>query len=254
MKRIKTVIHGAALALALSYQPAVLGADYDSYINKTELMFPLVGAFIVNRGGRTLEQNKNHLTGAPAGKYALDIAGVRPETAPLPRDEIEYYKKKGLTIAYTGDVNNNANHYCFGRNVVAPAAGKLVSIGRGIKDNIHGVLNEQHPRGNYVMIDHGNNEVSLLLHLRYQSIPVRLYEGMPVSKGMKVGECGNSGYSRGVHLHYQLQDSTQFSTAKGLPVQFSDLIVNNKRQQRVELKQGDIVKQQPTRLLDILKL
>jgi hypothetical protein len=236
------LVRSAIFALGLCCYGSVLSEEHSSYKNKTELMFPLFGESIITGGGRTMSQNRNHIIGIPAEKYAIDVAGLKSKTAPLSQSEIDSYKNNGLTIAYEGHAAKNENHYCFGRSVVAPAMGKIVSIGRGVRDNDPGVINNKNPRGNYVMIDHGNNEVSLLLHLRFQSIPFYFYEGMLIMKGTKLGECGNSGRSRGPHLHYQLQNSTKFVVSHGLPVQFSDLVVNDKLYSKSELKQGDIVR------------
>jgi len=61
--------------------------------------------------------------------------------------------------------------------------------------------------GNYVVIDHGNGQRSLYLHLQQNSVAVRV--GDQVAKGQQLGTVGNSGWicgNPGTHLHYQLQN------------------------------------------------
>ena len=54
--------------------------------------------------------------------------------------------------------------------------------------------------GNYVIVDHGNGLQTLYAHL--SSISVR--KGEPVGRGQTLGIAGNTGNSRGVHLHFEV--------------------------------------------------
>ena len=56
--------------------------------------------------------------------------------------------------------------------------------------------------GNYVKIDHGNGIVTLLAHMKYNSVVVKV--GDKVKRGDKIGIMGNTGYSKGTHLHYEV--------------------------------------------------
>jgi murein DD-endopeptidase MepM/ murein hydrolase activator NlpD len=58
----------------------------------------------------------------------------------------------------------------------------------------------------------------LLAHLRRGTVRVR--PGQSVRSGDQLGECGNSGNSTQPHVHVQVTDSTQWPTAKGLPLAF----------------------------------
>lgn len=55
--------------------------------------------------------------------------------------------------------------------------------------------------GNYVMIQHENNYVTLYAHL--ESVYVR--EGQMVAQGDEIGLMGNTGNSFGAHLHFELR-------------------------------------------------
>lgn len=55
--------------------------------------------------------------------------------------------------------------------------------------------------GNCIKISHGNGVVTLYAHLSKINVPV----GTKVSKGDLIGIMGNTGYSFGVHLHFEVQ-------------------------------------------------
>ena len=56
--------------------------------------------------------------------------------------------------------------------------------------------------GNYVKIKHNDTFITLYAHLEYGSITVNV--GEKVKQGYKIGNMGNTGYSKGTHLHYEL--------------------------------------------------
>ena len=62
--------------------------------------------------------------------------------------------------------------------------------------------------GNYVMIAHNDNYVTLYAHLG--SIEVK--QGQKVSKGYAIGYMGNTGNSSGAHLHFELRKYDNFES------------------------------------------
>ncbi|MBO0890767.1 MAG: M23 family metallopeptidase [Acidothermales bacterium] len=73
--------------------------------------------------------------------------------------------------------------------------------------------------GNHVVIGLGRQGAFVLLaHLRRGS--VRVAPGDGVAPGEPVGECGNSGNSTDPHVHVQVTASTDWPTARGLPLAF----------------------------------
>lgn len=55
--------------------------------------------------------------------------------------------------------------------------------------------------GNYVMIQHNDNYVTLYAHLASVSVK----QGQKVSKGSVIGFMGNTGFSYGAHLHFEVR-------------------------------------------------
>jgi hypothetical protein len=117
-----------------------------------------------------------------------------------------------------GSVERNEDYACWDRPILAPAKGVVRAVVDTVHDNQPGRMNPSAPPGNYVIIDHGRGEHSLLAHLRRGSLVVR--PGDEVEPGQPVGVCGNSGNSSAPHLHYHLQTEPRASRGVGLPAQF----------------------------------
>lgn len=86
-----------------------------------------------------------------------------------------------------------------GTTVIAPAAGKVVAP---FNDGSFGIA---------VCLDHGDGWFSLYAHLSRANVSV----GDSVKPEQIIGYSGNTGYSTGPHLHWQLSDSPTF------PIDFS---------------------------------
>lgn len=57
--------------------------------------------------------------------------------------------------------------------------------------------------GEYVMINHGDNLISLYAHLNSRTVS----RGDTVTAGQQIGTSGNSGLSEGPHLHFELRQN-----------------------------------------------
>ena len=102
-----------------------------------------------------------------------------------------------------------------------------------------------HPAGNHVVLDLGQGEYLLLAH--FQQGSVRVKAGDRVDEGQLLGLCGSSGNSSEPHIHVHLQDSPTALEGNGLPLAFSDLIVDGKGAATAELLQGQFVAADPRR-------
>ncbi len=90
------------------------------------------------------------------------------------------------------DIGRGNKPSIYGATVVAANSGKVVAS--LLSTNPYGY-------GNYVLIDHGGGKATLYAHLSQRSVQV----GQTVSKGQKIGEVGNTGYSFGPHLHFEIR-------------------------------------------------
>lgn len=64
--------------------------------------------------------------------------------------------------------------------------------------------------GNYVAIDHHNGFFTRYLHLS----KVTVFEGQKVRAGDKIGEEGNTGFSTGSHLHFEIRQGDDLVSSK----------------------------------------
>jgi murein DD-endopeptidase MepM/ murein hydrolase activator NlpD len=180
------------------------GSRYADYKGVTKLRLPFNGDWFVYQGGRLYYQNQNaHMD---AERFAMTFAVL----------------KDGRP--HSGDGTRNEQFYCFGQPVLAPADGTVVQVNGTYADNPPGRPAQGLPSGNRVLIAHGNQEYSLMTHLKQYSVKVKL--GAKVKQGDVVAECGNSGDSPVPHLEYRLQNTNGVPLPQTLPAQFVDYVAD----------------------------
>jgi len=172
--------------------------------HRTQLSLPFNGRWLVFWGGDTRELNHHH--DVPNQRFAFDLVGVGAD---------------GKTRR--GDGSHNEDYYAFGREVLAPADGTVVEVIDGVRDNAPGSMNPYSAVGNCVIIQHREDEVSVLAHFQQGSIVVKA--GDPVKRGQLLGRCGNSGNSSEPHLHYHLQNSPVLQDGLGIKCVFQKVVV-----------------------------
>jgi len=179
--------------------------------NKTELSLPFRGSWLVFWGGDTKELNHHH--DDRSQRFAFDFLVV---------DET------GKT--HKGDGATNEDYYAFGKELFAPADGVVTDVINGVRDNIPGSMNPYSAVGNAVFIQHRKHEVSVLAHLKLDSVKVKV--GDEVKRGQVIGLCGNSGNSSEPHLHYHLQKTPVIQDGTGIKCYFKKVSVmdNGKKQ------------------------
>ncbi|HYM81279.1 MAG TPA: M23 family metallopeptidase [Candidatus Limnocylindria bacterium] len=181
------------------------------YRPATRLVFPLKGSFLVTNG-HTFDRVAGHHEWSQ--QYAYDVMGLG--------ERGELVKRDGAT---------NEDFMGWGREILAPAAGRVVSARNDVPDNSKpGVFEGKNlielPNpdmaitGNHVLIDHGAGEFSILGHLQRGS--VRVKTGDRVRQGQVLGRLGNSGHSQGPHLHYHLMADSVLFRSDGLPSRFEN--------------------------------
>lgn len=212
----------------LSVQPderKPFASPFLDYQTRTRLMLPFDGEWFVFWGGRTLEQNYH--AASRSQRFAHDLTIM----------------KDGST--HTGDGRKLEDYHCYGKPVLAPAAGTVVWLDDGHPDQAIGSSDPAHPVGNGVIIDHGQGEFSLLAHFQPGSLKVK--KGDKVRARQAIARCGNSGNTSEPHVHYHLQNGATLENVDGLPAFFVDLIVDGKEVERAELLRGQTVRSKGTK-------
>lgn len=208
--------------------------DEDIYLNYqtiTDLELPFEGEWYVFNGGKTHFEGAHHFTTRGVGeRYAYDIVIV-----------VDTETSAGIERrTHSGDGSVNEDYYCFGKRLNAPSDGKIIELKNNIEDNQPGSNNRDRPGGNYIIIDHLNGEISIMAHLKKESIIVSI--GDNVVKGQEVGKAGNSGASSEPHLHYHLQSSSGHSDGLGLPAQFLNYFEDDQFVERGSPIRGQLVR------------
>ena len=200
--------------------PTEAPTDYLEYQTKTELQLPFAKGdeWFVFWGGRTVDINYH--TAYPDQRFAYDILAM----------------VDGST--HKGDGKSLEDYYCFDRVIVAPGAGRVISVENGLADNSPGVMDPANALGNHVIIDHGNGEYSFMAHFKKGSVLPK--QGQEVKAGEPIARTGNSGNTSEPHLHYHLQNTPTFGTGgKGLPAQFRRYVSNGSPIERGEPIKGE---------------
>jgi hypothetical protein len=193
-----------------SREEAVLDVPVLVYQQKVALMFPFRGPGLVMQGWINDGGHSGY-----ANQFAVDVLGLDANYAPRVNDKDE-----------------NESYAGWNREILAPADGTVVYARNDVPNNDatkgpdQKLLDSQHDpvqavAGNCVTIDHGNNEFSVMMHMRQGSVAVRT--GEHVKQGQVIGHLGNSGDSFGPHLHYQLQAGPDLFQAQSLPFTFQNV-------------------------------
>ncbi|MFG3712959.1 M23 family metallopeptidase [Micromonospora sp. NPDC047730] len=169
----------------------------------------------------------SHGTHLFATTYAMDFVAVRGRRTATTRDW------RALLATEPAE-----RFFAFGQPILAPAAGRVVSVHDGEVDHVarrsplarvpYALTQASRARGgagalagNHVILElAGRRGYVVLAHLRAGSI--RVGEGEPVAAGRELADCGNSGNSTQPHLHIQVMDSADPFAARGLPMSFRD--------------------------------
>jgi murein DD-endopeptidase MepM/ murein hydrolase activator NlpD len=172
----------------------------DAYLAVTRFHFPSVGEWTIVHGGRRLATNYHHKSRGQ--RFAYDMV----------------VRQGGRQRRGAG----NAAAFCYGKDVLAPAAGTVVTAVNDVPENRPG--EEGKGGGNGVVIDHGFGEYTSLWHFIPGSVRVKV--GDRVEVGQPLGRVGNSGHSSGPHIHFHASTDPRRGDSFGIPAPFVDLYVD----------------------------
>jgi murein DD-endopeptidase MepM/ murein hydrolase activator NlpD len=200
------------LQLSLNGEEQIAGLYFKPHVaskpapekHRTELSLPFRDRWLVFWGGDSRELNHHH--DVPNQRFAFDLLGVGPDEK-----------------THRGEGNKNEDYYAFGRDVLAPADGTVMEVIEGVRDNVPGSMNPYSGVGNCVIIQHREDEFSVLAHFKQDTIKVK--RGDKVKRGQLLGQCGNSGNSSEAHIHYHLQHSPILQDGLGIKCLFSKVVV-----------------------------
>lgn len=146
----------------------------------------------------------------------------------LPRFYLPWAPGETRTI---GQANNgqytHQGHFAWdiamniGTPLLAIAPGRVIRADDNHPDNPLGFPDDPDTPSNAVWIDHGDGLQAVYAHLTPGG--AKVVAGQLVAAGQCIGLSGNSGYSSGPHLHYEILDVASQSTPSG----FVEVVGNN---------------------------
>lgn len=197
------------------------------FANSVAVEFPLRGEWLApNTPGARVP---SHGTDFLAETYAFDFLQVdwRRPGSPFYRTSLLTYLLAGVSLDMC---------YCWGQEVFSPCDGTIVTARDGwperqrvhlASDISYAARNSsfrpeaddlRKVAGNYIIMRCSGNVYAAFAHLQMGSIIVA--EGQKVRKGTLLARVGHSGNSTAPHLHFQMMDSADVLTAKGVPCVF----------------------------------
>lgn len=194
-----------------------------NYQTKTRFFFPLSGTWYVSNA---TDPSGTHRWGI-GQEFAYDLVRVDADGN-----------------SGNGDETKPESYFAYGQEVLAPADGTVYEVRDGVVDTpmtqfadsdpavVMKRLNEYQTKlrrqygmrgtdGNYIIVDHGNNEYSVMDHLKKGSIRVR--RGEIVKQGQVIAQVGQSGLSTEPHLHFEVVSDPDPFKQRGLPISFYGL-------------------------------
>lgn len=133
------------------------------------------------------------------------LAGAQPWHLPWRAGQAVYVTQDCNDSCCNDHVGHNAYAWDFAAHgpfeVVAPRAGTLVHV--KMSSNRGGDASEV-DAANYIVIDHGDGTASVMLHLAHGSLDPAVRCGDFVRAGQRLAVTGSTGWSSGIHLHYQV--------------------------------------------------
>lgn len=202
--------------------PAPVGVDvaFEDCRPKHSFRLPIEARLLVYDGHDFLSHHRR-------GQYRPEN-GAKRENFQRFAVDLVVIDKQGRMFAGSG--KKNSDWFGWGKPVRAAAAGTVAAIHDGQADNVVvGTLdrfkpdadpgNEMVSYGNYVLLDHGSGEFTVVGHLQNGSVRVRV--GQKVRAGDVVASVGNSGASGGIHTHFERRTGPGTSNMRDLPPYFT---------------------------------
>ncbi|SFL45141.1 Peptidase family M23 [Gracilibacillus orientalis] len=186
---------------AIQLTPVTSHPESDEVYTENTYQIPMTGEWFTFWGGTN--ELVNYHYAVESQRYAYDWVILEEDST------------------YEGDPTKNESYYAFGKDVVAPREGTVVSVENDIPDNTPTVdTNAEEPLGNHVILEHENNEYSFIAHFKQGSLEVD--QGDQVTAGDLLGSVGNSGNSSEPHIHFHVADGADLEASTSIRIKLKD--------------------------------
>ncbi|MCI2229950.1 peptidoglycan DD-metalloendopeptidase family protein [Polaribacter sp. MSW13] len=178
-------------------------------VSLSKLSLPFDSVWYTHWGGNTYENNYHIKSIQQQGAFDFSIKNNKGKT----------YKNKGF---------NNSDYFSWGRNILSPCDGVIIETVDGIKDNNPREINNNSPKGNYILMKCKKIDNEFILMSHFMKGSLRVKKGDKVLRKELIAKCGNSGRTTEPHLHFHIQNTTVDSTSIGLIAKFDSIYLNRK--------------------------
>jgi murein DD-endopeptidase MepM/ murein hydrolase activator NlpD len=210
---------------------SILNGDIMEASDNTIIIeFPLRGEWLApNTPGKRIP---SHGTNQLGTRYAFDFLQVDWQRLGKP-----FYEESSLRYLLFGVPL--AKCYSWGKEIYAPCDGIIVKAEDGYPERKtvrllsdlyvalrsanalnQGKVGIRQFAGNYVIMKCSSNVYAAFVHMQEGSVSVSV--GEKAKQGRILGKIGHSGNSTAPHLHFQLMDSDDVHSAKGIPCAFRE--------------------------------
>jgi hypothetical protein len=228
---------------------AELTISPQAYKTKTSLVTPLRGRILIWEGHDFYAHHRR----IPLHDLKVQKMGLRANANRYGSDLVIVDNQGKM---YRDDPWHKKNWFTYGAPIYAPSEGTIVAAENRYPDNEYEGKKLSYPQappgadedlGNFVMIDHGDGEFSVMPHMLAGSVAVK--KGDKVSQGQLIGKVGFSGDAIFPHVHYSLLRCPNIYGCEGLPAYFEhvDRLFGSRRVRdaHATLDSGDVVEIEP---------
>lgn len=210
------------------------------YFARTRLVLPMPGRVYVWDGHDALSHHRR----VPLTDARVQAMGLHANSN---RYAVDLVTTDAGGRMHSPAIRSREDWFCYGAEIDAPGDGIVAEAvndlpendfrnGRRIEAEVPGGA-DPGGLGNHVLIDHGDGEFSLLLHMKKGSVVVRV--GDRVRAGERLGQVGFSGDAIFPHLHYALMNGPRPGASEGLPAYFHG-VTRLWGERKVEVPVGEV--------------
>ena len=134
---------------------------------------------------------------------------------PLPLDSIDEWWVRS-SRAHVGDMKHAVDFGCDEGTPIYSAKGGLVVWVKNDSD-VGGPQWKYYEEGNRIVLKHTRGEYTAYEHLQFGGVLVEV--GQRVRKGQLIGYSGNTGFTRGPHLHFEVFTDPDEEESEGITLQ-----------------------------------
>jgi hypothetical protein len=172
------------------------------------LRLPVQGQWLLSNGPGQFFLAHPHAF-RPTYRYAYDL---------IVRDDVD-----GTRQSFRGDPTKNESYFCYGRPVLAAAAGVVIDVSVDVPDNFGNTANPANKEGRtgQIVVEHPGPRFTVYHYLRPGSAKVS--RGQQVAAGAPLAEVGNAGPGSEPHLRFAAFELDASGRPQAIPLGFTGL-------------------------------